>query len=211
MKYDAILISGTPSSGKDTLSDELFVLKNELVSFTKHKGSNGENKTGNYHYISISQFKDEITKGNFIQYHERYGNYYGIHKAEIEKILDAKKIPVIHVGKYENLRAIMKDERISNPLSILFFVAKEQTKRRLEVRHVDDEAEINQRLQAYDEEISQLRTAFNSDQKLLFHSVFINNYESVEQAGKALLKTVESSTSTDYIKLTEIETILNNE
>ena len=149
---EAILISGTPASGKDTISEILVNEIKSLTLFKKDKIDNNGNRK-NYNIVSKEEFEKKKSEKEYIQYHYRYNSGYGIARKEIEKHKKKKEIPIIHIGKYENLKKIEK-EKIKT-LKILFICEKKETEKRLKKREKNQE-EIEKRLKAYDEEIEEM-------------------------------------------------------
>lgn len=102
-----VCISGMPASGKDTISARLHELDERFVCFEKHRSSDGAPKNG-YVNISPAEFAEKVKRGDFLQYHERYGRSYGIDRKSLFDILSQGKIPIIHVGRIENY-IVLKD------------------------------------------------------------------------------------------------------
>ena len=114
-----------------------------------------------YHNISREDFNDMVKKGMMIQWHERYGNLYGISIQEIENLNMQGFIPIIHPGTHSNLIKIQ--ESLSGSwitYSALLFCNEEQTKRNLRKREGNNE-ELNKRLKAYEEEVEILKKEVN--------------------------------------------------
>lgn len=87
-----------PASGKDTITLALTQKYPQFIHFKKHKSGNAPLKAS-YNHVTQEEFFQEVKEGNFLQYNERYGNYYGIHKSYLKNVLESGKIPVIHFGK----------------------------------------------------------------------------------------------------------------
>ena len=85
-----LLITAPSGCGKGTLINRLikeyphyFELS---ISFTTRHPRVGEVDGVNYYFVSKELFKKEIEEGNFIEYVEYSGNYYGTNKKKIEEI-----------------------------------------------------------------------------------------------------------------------------
>jgi len=189
MKIDVILLSGTPASGKDTLTAELNKIDNRFVHFKKHKIASGGKMDDTYYLISKDKFDNMAKNNQFVQYHYRYDRGYGVSADELKRLKELNKIPVIHVGKYENIIKF-KEFGIKNILSILVYTDRNTTKKRLELRHSEDISEINKRLDAYDEEIQQLCDVFNNKKVLDFDLVFKNNYQDYKESTQKLFNQI---------------------
>lgn len=174
MEISAILLSGTPASGKDTITKILSQLDRRFCHFRKHKISSGGKLDESYFLVSAEEFENRKKSGGFIQYHERYGRGYGVSVEEFLRVRKMGKIPIIHVGKYENLQAFRDYGLTDSAISVLLYADRKVTKDRLKLRHRENE-EVEQRLVAYNEELQQLRERLSETGKLDFNLVIINN------------------------------------
>lgn len=153
------MISGMPASGKDTISN-LVCKKNENIEeLKKHKSiEKNDKKKDTYYNISTSQFEEKIENNDFLQYHIRYGKYYGIDRKELLRLLKNNKIVIIHVGRIENyfdfINCIKKTESgisIENIIHILLWAPMEVLEERIIQRDVTTE-EVLKRVDAVKQE-----------------------------------------------------------
>jgi len=82
------IISAPSGSGKSTLVGRLFRDVDRLhfsVSFTTRKPRGAEREGENYCFISREEFEDRIAKGEFLEYANVFGNYYGTHISQLQK------------------------------------------------------------------------------------------------------------------------------
>ena len=82
------IISAPSGSGKSTLVAELMRLVPKLrfsVSFTTRYPRGQERDGEDYFFISREEFEDRIAKGEFLEYAEVFGNYYGTHISELNR------------------------------------------------------------------------------------------------------------------------------
>jgi len=168
-----LLLSGTPASGKDTVTSALIGLNNRFIHFKKHRGSEKPKEDNTYIHVDNEEFKILINQGAFIQHHGRYGRHYGVALSRLESHWAAGEIPIIHVGRYENI-APFKDANIE-VRSILLIVDKTETESRLKVRHPGDEEEVKKRIAAYQEERDELAERIRSGVKLDFDLILDNS------------------------------------
>lgn len=168
-----LLLSGTPASGKDTVTSALIGLNSRFIHFKKHRGSEKPKDDNTYIHVDNEEFKSLIDQGAFIQHHGRYGRHYGVSLSRLESHWSAGEIPIVHVGKYENI-APFKDADIE-VRSILLLVDKTETESRLKVRHLGDDQEIQKRLAAYQEERDELAERIRSGVKLDFDLILDNS------------------------------------
>lgn len=81
------IISAPSGSGKSTLVNELrkFVSGLEFsVSYTTRSPRGSEQNGREYYFISRQQFEDMMKRGEFLEYADVFGNYYGTAKSVLE-------------------------------------------------------------------------------------------------------------------------------
>jgi guanylate kinase len=76
--------AGKSSLIKALLSQESTRPMEVSVSHTTRDPRPGENDGEHYHFISIAKFKDQITKNEFYEHAEVFGNYYGTSETAID-------------------------------------------------------------------------------------------------------------------------------
>lgn len=86
------ILSAPAGTGKTTLakmlSDEFPVVAIS-ISYTTRKPREGEIDGQHYYFISKSEFLARIASGDFLEYVELYGDYYGTSKAKTVELLNA--------------------------------------------------------------------------------------------------------------------------
>ena len=108
MDKKVVILSGMPASGKDTISEMIYEMDKRFVPFKKHRSVGKFDKIKDTYYnISHDEFEVKITNGDFIQYHQRYGRYYGISEEVLLSYLEKDEIPIIHIGRIENYMAFL--------------------------------------------------------------------------------------------------------
>ena len=92
MKKEKLIIIAAPSgSGKTTIVKKLLSLE-ELnlgfsISLTTRVKRDNEINGKDYHFVSVSDFKEKIRNNDFIEWEEVYKNvYYGTTKSEIKRL-----------------------------------------------------------------------------------------------------------------------------
>lgn len=88
MKKEGILlvISGPSGSGKGVLVHEILSRRSDIalsVSATTRAPRSGEVNGVNYHFMTKEKFKERLDAGDFIEYNEYAGNFYGTLKSEV--------------------------------------------------------------------------------------------------------------------------------
>ena len=90
MAGDLFIISAPSGSGKSTLVNRLRSLVTNLefsVSYTTRAPRGTEQQDREYHYISRNRFLEMIQQGEFLEYAEVFGNFYGTGR---RSLLDAQ-------------------------------------------------------------------------------------------------------------------------
>ena len=94
-----VVLSGPSGCGKSSLVNE--ILKNEdayfSISTTTRDIRDGEKEGVNYFYVSKDEFKKDIEDGNFLEWAEVHGNYYGTSIKPVLKALDENKVVIFDI------------------------------------------------------------------------------------------------------------------
>lgn len=92
LKKDGCLfiVSAPSGSGKSTLCSMMFNEFKHLkysVSYTTRQPRDSEVDGRDYNFINVEDFKDMISGGDFLEWEEVHGNYYGTSKSAIENAI----------------------------------------------------------------------------------------------------------------------------
>jgi guanylate kinase len=82
------IISAPSGSGKSTLVSRLMANVPGLmfsISYTTRNRRGAEVDGQNYHYVVRADFETMIAKGEFLEWAEVFGNYYGTHRGVLEE------------------------------------------------------------------------------------------------------------------------------
>jgi guanylate kinase len=83
-----IIVSGPSGSGKSTLIERLLAARawplRLSVSVTTRASRPGERDGVNYYFWSRPRFEQERQAGGFLEWAEKFGNYYGTLRSEVE-------------------------------------------------------------------------------------------------------------------------------
>jgi len=149
MKKGAILVlSGPSGAGKSTIinaaSDEIGEYYFS-ISTTTRKSRMGEEDGRDYFFVTKEDFEEDIKAGNFLEYAQVHGNYYGTSLKQVREALESGKLVIfdIDVQGHRLVRAKMNDITTSAFITPPTLVALEQ---RLRARCTDDEAVIINRI-----------------------------------------------------------------
>lgn len=161
----ALIVSGPSGSGKSSISREVMKRHPEVtfsISCTTRSPRSGERNGVDYHFLSVEEFRKKIEAGEFIEYAQVHGNFYGTLKSEVEKRV-TQGIDVIldiDVQGAAKVHELCRDSEIFRDAAEFVFVAPPshaELERRLRGRGTDAEEVILKRLENSKLEISHWR------------------------------------------------------
>ena len=198
MDKKILIFSGMPASGKDTVTDKLCEMDSHYTAFMKYKavGPNDEIKN-TYYNISREEFEIKIKNGNFLQYHGRYGRYYGIAEDTLAGLLEKNLIPIIHIGRIENYYMLLKnmpefERKYGCSIKIVhvqLWETKEQLKLRISKRDKID-TEIKKREAAMEQEFEDAVSMMKRQEKPF--SLVVKN-TNIDQTCQSIIRYINDS------------------
>jgi len=148
------IISAPSGSGKSTLVGELMRRVPALrfsVSYTTRAPRGQERNGQDYFFVSRQEFEEKIARGEFLEYAEVFGNYYGTHASELDRAAGEGFDLVLDID-VQGARQLK--EKIPAAVSIFILAPSRQIlEERLRTRSQDSEAVIQRRLREAAEEI----------------------------------------------------------
>lgn len=141
------VISAPSGAGKSTLVNALCEKDPQIkvsISHTTRGKRPGDKHGVHYYFIEKNEFEQLLSKDEFLEHANVYGNYYGTHKTTIEKLLSAG-IDIILEIDYQGamqIRKLLKD-------AILIYILPptiETLRHRLQLRNTDDADIIEKRM-----------------------------------------------------------------
>ena len=161
----ALIVSGPSGSGKSSISREVMKRHPEVafsISCTTRPPRSGERNGVDYHFLSLEEFRKKIEAGEFIEYAQVHGNFYGTLKSEVEKRV-TQGIDVIldiDVQGAAKVHELCRESEIFRDAAEFVFVAPPshaELERRLRGRGTDAEEVILKSLENSKLEISHWR------------------------------------------------------
>ncbi|HWB95938.1 MAG TPA: guanylate kinase [Bryobacteraceae bacterium] len=141
------IISAPSGSGKSTLLHRLLERDERLlfsISYTTRKPRGQERDGENYHFITREAFEASIARGEFLEYAEVFGNYYGTHLDILERARRAGKDLVLDID-VQGARQLIR--KIPEAVTIFILApSRDILERRLRARGEDSDAVIERRL-----------------------------------------------------------------
>jgi len=149
-----IVLTGPSGVGKGTLMRVLLQRHPELyysVSMTTRSPRPGEINGKNYYFVSRSKFEQLVAQGEFLEWAEFAGNYYGTPREAVVNQVKSGKLVVLEI-ELEGARQI----RTSFPSAHSIFILPpsfHELEKRIRDRAQDSEEAIARRLRRAQEEI----------------------------------------------------------
>ncbi|MGI6677504.1 MAG: guanylate kinase [Dehalobacterium sp.] len=150
-----IVISGPSGVGKGTVCSFLRLKHPEIafsISATTRPKRSGEVDGVNYFFISREEFMARREKGDFLEWAEVYGNYYGTPRSAVEACLAQGKDVFLEI----DIQGALKVKEIF-PEGIFIFLlppSKEELEKRIKGRATDSPETIRYRLSCVDGELA---------------------------------------------------------
>jgi len=159
MQKGAILVlSGPSGAGKSTIINAASEEIGEYyfsISTTTRAPRVGEEHGVDYFFVTKESFEEDIKAGNFLEYAQVHGNYYGTSLTPVKEALEVGKLVIfdIDVQGHRLVRAKMGDITTSAFITPPTLQALEE---RLRARCTDDESVIINRIENARSEIEAL-------------------------------------------------------
>ena len=155
MRNVLMVVSGPSGVGKGTLVKTMIKRREDVVesvSCTTRAPREGEVNGREYFFLSKEEFARRIEEGDFLEYDEHFGNYYGTPKSFVKETLKTKSV----IMEIDVVGGFLAKKEF--PECILIFVAPpsvEELQRRLIGRNTESEEQIEKRLSRLDYEMKE--------------------------------------------------------
>lgn len=152
------IISAPSGAGKTTLVDRLLELDDRLlfsISYTTRAPRGAEREGESYHFISRAEFQECVRRGEFLEWAEVHGNWYGTHRSYLDRAAAAGFDLVLDID-VQGARQLK--ETIPDSVSIFILVPSPKIlEERLRKRAEDSEDVIRRRLRQAAVEVNEYR------------------------------------------------------
>ena len=160
-----IILSGPSGAGKSTVCGHLFPRLKRLkfsVSCTTRAPRTGEVDGVHYHFLSIDEFKKRVDAGEFLEWAEVHGNYYGTLVNEVAPHILAGEDVILDIdvqGQAQIVENIRLHPDWGNALTTVFLIPPSYAilEQRLRGRGTESEESILRRLENAKKEMKQWR------------------------------------------------------
>jgi guanylate kinase len=153
-----LVISGPSGTGKGTVCGRLRERLPHLaysVSATTRAPRAGERDGVNYFFLTKEEFQSRIERGEFLEWAEVYGNYYGTPRSYVERMLSSGRDVLLEIDTQGAMQV-----KANYPAGVFVFLLPptlEELGRRITCRGTEIEEERRRRLSAARNEIAQIR------------------------------------------------------
>ena len=148
------IVAAPSGAGKTTLVRLLLEKDPDInvsISSTTRLPRTGESDGREYHFVGVQNFLDMVSQGEFLEWAEVHGNYYGTSKRWIEKEMEAGRDVLLEIDRQgaQQVRKVF-------PKAIGIFIlppSLEELKSRLSGRGTDSAETIARRIAAARDEM----------------------------------------------------------
>ena len=152
------IISAPSGSGKSTLVKAVREWDPTIrfsISYTTRPPRGQEKPGESYHYIGRADFEARISRDEFLEFAEVFGNFYGTHRGVLEEARDAGCDLLLDID-VQGARQLK--ERIKDAVTVFVLApSRKELEQRLRARSEDSEEVIERRLRVAAEEIRDYR------------------------------------------------------
>jgi len=149
-----IIITAPSGAGKTTIYKRILKEMPWIrysVSFTTRKPRPGEKDGVDYHFVDRKKFMEMVNRGEFVEWAEVHGEYYGTEKSQIDRILKNGDVCILDVDVKGALNLMnLYDNFVSIFIEPPSFAELE---RRLRKRGTEDSDRIRTRLERAKKEL----------------------------------------------------------
>ena len=141
------IVSGPSGVGKSTVLKALLEQRRDVyfsVSATTREMRPGEEDGVHYHFLEVDTFRQWIARGEFLEYAEYVGNFYGTPKRYVDEAMDRGEDVILDIEIQGAIQ--VKSKR---PETVSIFIAPPswtELERRLTERGTDSPEKIQKRL-----------------------------------------------------------------
>lgn len=185
-----LLISGPSGCGKSSLLQEVYkTIENYYfsISTTTRAPRVGEKDGVDYFFVSKDEFQKDIENGNFLEWAEVHGNYYGTSLKPIHKALQQGKLVIFDID-VQGFEQVIANTTLQSVTTTVFITTPslQELKKRLTNRGTDSQEIIEKRLNNAKKEIEYIN---KYDHLIINDNLLEATQKLVGVAQSALVKT----------------------
>jgi guanylate kinase len=141
------IVSSPSGGGKTTIVEKLLAKDDRLgrsVSYTTRRPRAGEISGKDYIFISEQEFVKKAERGDFLEWEETFGNYYGTGRREVERMREDGKDVILTID-VKGARSVKKG--LSSCVTVFIMPpSREELTERLKKRKTDSEGQLAVRM-----------------------------------------------------------------
>ncbi|WP_067485486.1 hypothetical protein [Actinomadura hibisca] len=187
MTSRGVILYGPPTSGKDTVTVALSALDSRFTLLTKLKVGSGRS-TG-YRYVAPEELQALCNAGRLAVETERYGNRYAVDRQDIADLVEAGRVPVVHMGSFADMRSLAEAIPLEWRKVVLWVPRQVCTERSQQRGDIDTPA----RLRAWDEADDEQRRERGSGTVLPADLVIRTDLIEVTEAARDIIEAVDAT------------------
>lgn len=153
-----IVISGPSGAGKGTICKELMKKYNYNISIsaTTRSPREGEVDGVNYYFLDKKSFEDKLSRNEFLEYAEVYGNYYGTPKQSVEDELNKGNKIILEI----DIQGTLQVQKVYKNAIYIFLLPPSisELKNRILKRGSETESSFNLRFSSVNEELKYMNS-----------------------------------------------------
>ena len=158
MRGNLYIVSAPSGSGKTTLLDRIVAKFDDLifsVSYTTRQPRGRERHGVEYFVVGRDEFLGMVERGEFIEWADVHGNYYGTSRRFVDENLETGKSVILDIDVHGKDQV---QEKVPDAVTIFLLPPSYgELERRLKARQLEDEATIRMRLAIAKKEIQRYR------------------------------------------------------
>ena len=185
LKRRGILFVLSSPSGAGKSSIAKYILENDRsiglsISCTTRNKRQGEVKGKDYQFISISEFKNKIREGFFLEWAKVFDNYYGTPRNSVEERI-SRGLDVLFDIDWQGTQQLSGNDGFDIVTIFILPPTKKELEKRLNRRAQDTAFEVNKRMLQASDEISHY---------MEYNYIIINN--DLEKASQEVLSIIKA-------------------
>ncbi len=153
-----IVISGPSGAGKGTVCKELMKKYNYNISIsaTTRSPREGEVDGVNYHFLDKKSFEEKLSRNEFLEYAQVYGNYYGTLKKGVEDELNNGNNIILEI----DIQGTLQVQKVYKNAVYIFLLPPSinELKNRILKRGSETESSFNLRFSSVGEELKYMNS-----------------------------------------------------
>ena len=200
MRGNLYIVSAPSGSGKTTLLDRIVAKFDDLifsVSYTTRRPRGRERDGVEYFFVGRDEFHGMVNRGEFIEWADVHGNYYGTSRRFVDENLENGKSVILDIDVHGKEQV---QEKVPDAVTIFLLPPSYgELERRLKARQLEDEETIRMRLAMAKKEIQRYRD---------YDYIIVN--DKIDESGVALEAVIRAGAARPVNQETRISEIIQS-